>query len=363
MIMMYSLDEIGLLPSSNPVNISSRQECCPFNEDGNFPIFVAPMTSVLDFSNYEEFKRQNVIPIIPRRLEDLESRKKMCSNVWCAFSLSEFQKTFCDEADKANLPKDTKLYVLIDMANGHMQSLYDTVKLAKSLWNNLVIMIGNIAHPDMYWQAYLVGADYVRVGIGTGSVCTTGVKTGIHASTVWLLEGIKKVKTEIISGAMMINPLPKVIADGGISTIDRAIKCLALGADYVMMGKMFAQCTEACGQTRIKGLDKDPQLAVYFSSLTATERDRILNIGRYAKERLYYGMASKRGQKDISGIEKAEEGIEIWVSIEHTLESLLSQFDSALRSAMSYTGCKTLKEFKNVKYEVMSPSERNAYYK
>lgn len=53
---MYSLDEIGLLPSSNPVNINSRQECCPFNEDGNLPIFVAPMTSVLDFSNYEKFK-------------------------------------------------------------------------------------------------------------------------------------------------------------------------------------------------------------------------------------------------------------------------------------------------------------------
>ena len=361
--MMYSLDEIGLLPSSNPVSINSRQECCPFNEGGNFPIFVAPMTSVLDFSNYEKFKHRNVIPIIPRRLENLEDRKRMCGNVWCAFSLSEFQKTFCEEADTNDLPKDTKLYILIDMANGHMQSLYDAVKLAKSLWSNLVIMIGNIAHPDMYWQAYLAGADYVRVGIGTGSVCTTGVKTGIHASTVWLLEGIKKVKAEIISGATMINSLPKVIADGGISTIDRAIKCLALGADYVMIGKMFAQCVEACGQTRIKGLDKDPQLAMYLASLTAAERDRISSIGKYAKERLYYGMASERGQKDISGTKKAEEGIEIWVSVEYTLESLLFQFDSALRSAMSYTGCKTLEEFKNIKYEIMSPSERNAYYK
>lgn len=334
MIMMYSLDEIGLLPSSNPVNINSRQECCPLNEDGKFPIFVAPMTSVLDFSNYKEFEHYNVTPIIPRRLGDLEERKKMCSNVWCAFSLSEFQKTFCEEADRNDLPKDVKCYVLIDMANGHMQGLYDAVKLAKSLWSNLVIMIGNIAHPDMYWQAYLAGADYIRVGIGTGSVCTTGVKTGIHASTVWLLEGIKKIKEEIISGAMMVNPLPKVIADGGLSTIDRMIKCLALGADYVMVGKLFAQCEEACGVTK-----------------------------NFGKKRLYYGMASTKGQFDISKEFKPEEGISIWVPVTYTVKTLTSEFSSALRSAMSYTGCKTLREFKNVKYEIMSPSERDAYYK
>ena len=61
--------------------------------------------------------------------------------------------------------------------------------------------------------------------------------------------------------------------------------------------------------------------------------------------------------------ELTKEGIEIWVPVEYTLESLLSQFDSALRSAMSYTGCRTLQEFKNVEWEYMSPSERNAYYK
>lgn len=39
-------------------------------------------------------------------------------------------------------------------------------------------MVGNIAHPDLYWECYDAGVDYVRVGIGTGSVCTTGVKLG-----------------------------------------------------------------------------------------------------------------------------------------------------------------------------------------
>lgn len=343
MIMMYSLDEIGLLPSSSPVNINSRSECDIFYEDEKLPIFVAPMTSIIDYSNYQDFKLMGVHPIIPRRLGDLEDRKKRCDIVWCAFSLSEFQEVFCKNVEESTLPKDTELYVLIDMANGHMQSLYGAVKLAKSLWSNLVIMVGNIAHPDMYWYTYLAGVDYVRVGIGTGSVCTTGVKTGIHASTVWLLEGIKKVKEEILAGAKLVNPLPKVIADGGLSTIDRMIKCLALGADYVMVGKLFAQCKEACGKTRFS-----------FSNTAIIT----------SEERLYYGMASKKGQADISGVVKPTEGIEIWVPVNSTLEKFVSEFSAALRSAMSYTGCKSLEEFKNnVKYEVMSPSERNAYYK
>ena len=101
-------------------------------------------------------------------------------------------------------------------------------------------------------------------------MCTTGVKTGIHASMEWLLRHLSNCKS-MIKDSPKPKKAPKIIADGGISTIDRAIKCLALGADYVMMGKMFAQCTEACGISRIKGIDKDPQLAKYLTALTLAD--------------------------------------------------------------------------------------------
>lgn len=355
--MMYSLDEIGILPSSKATDISSRSECSPLGDLGTLPIFVSPMTSVVDESNYQLFTDANVIPIIPRRVDNLSFRLNACNHVWCAFSLKEFETFFCEGESSDECP-----LVLIDMANGHMKKVYDLVKKAKEKWGTIIIMVGNIAHPDLYWECYDAGVDYVRVGIGTGSVCTTGVKTGVHASMEWLLQQLVKRKL-MIKYSPNPKKAPKIIADGGISTIDRAIKCLALGADYVMMGKMFAQCVEACGQTRIKGLDENPELLRYILAQTQATRERIINHGGYSKERLYYGMASERGQKDISDTKKAEEGIEIWVPVENTLESLLSQFDSALRSAMSYTGCRTLEEFKEVKWEYMSPSERNAYYK
>lgn len=353
--MMYSLDEIGILPSSKAMDITSRSECSPLGDLGTYPIFVSPMTSVIDESNYQLFTKADVLPIIPRRVDNLQFRLNACNHVWCAFSLKEFETFFCEGE-----PSDECPLVLIDMANGHMKKIYDLVKKAKEKWSTIIIMVGNIAHPDLYWECYDAGVDYVRVGIGTGSVCTTGVKTGVHASMEWLLQQLVK-RRSMIKESPKPKKAPKIIADGGISTIDRAIKCLALGADYVMMGKMFAQCNEACGYVRTKWPDDNDTILKYFASLTKAESDRIIEV--YPKERLYYGMASERGQKDISNTKKAEEGIEIWVPVEYTLESLLSQFDSALRSAMSYTGCRTLEEFKNVKWEYMSPSERNAYYK
>lgn len=167
--------------------------------------------------------------------------------------------------------------------------------------------------------------------------CSTSVQTGIHASHHRLIEGIKQIQQEI----KKYNPkckLTKTIADGGINTIDKAVKCLALGYDYVMMGKCFAQCEEACGEIQIR------------------------NGTKYRK---YYGMASEQGQKDISGgVCKNPEGIESWITVNTTLKEFTEKFEASLKSAMSYTGAHNLNEFKtNTQWDIMSPEEFKAYYK
>ena len=57
-------------------------------------------------------------------------------------------------------------------------------------------MVGNIAHPDMYVECCNAGIDYVRVGIGGGSVCSTSVQCGVHASHVYMIEEINKLKKQ-----------------------------------------------------------------------------------------------------------------------------------------------------------------------
>lgn len=360
---MYNLNEVGLIPAVLS-DIEHRSDVNPFI-NGKLPIFVSPMTSIIDSKNYNIFKESRTIPIVPRSVgRSNEDLINLGEDDWVAYSLQEFKESFCD---KSIYESNWKGKVLIDVANGHMKCIYDYVKEAKSIWGNqLTVMVGNIANPDTYLECCKAGVDYVRVGIGGGNACTTGVQTGIHASMVWLLTEIQSYKKgeEINEGDSSfydfkywlkeVNGVEtKIIADGGIDTIDKAIKCLALGVDYVMMGKLFAQTEEACGVTRnIKDFD--------HMEKDGTEFWRIIG-----KERKYYGMASEQGQKDISGgVRKNAEGIETWVPVKYTLNEFLDKFEAALRSSMSYCGAHNLDEFiGKVKWEPMTECEFKSFYK
>lgn len=348
---MRSLNEIGLIPAVTS-DIRHRDCINPYDINGKLPIFVSPMTCILNVENFDTFYKSKAIPILPRNIKTDD----VPFDAWTAYSLDEFKDTFCN---KEHYNKDWTGNILIDVANGHMKYIYDYVKEAKSIWGSqLTIMVGNIANPETYLECCKAGVDYVRVGIGGGNACTTGVQTGIHASMVWLLTEINKYKhnipiktsnndkfnisPELAISKELIKTKTKVIADGGIDTIDKAIKCLALGADYVMMGKLFAQCEEACGE---KKWDITTTPSIW--------------------KRRYYGMASEQGQKDISGgAKKNPEGIETWVPVTTNLVEFTTKFEAALRSCMSYCGTCNLNEFiGEVQWESMTECEFKSYYK
>lgn len=330
---MYSLDEIGLIPAATS-SIKHRADVNPFY--GNkLPIFVAPMTCLLNLENWETFYNSKVIPIWPIRDANNKMREIPQDDLvgWIAMTIEEFKWVFNACRANGTVPKGY-FKVLIDCANGNMEELFSIVKNAKQEYEDkLVVMIGNIANPETYLECCKAKVDYVRVGIGGGSGCTTSVQTGIHASMPWILEGIKEMKKKIY----WYWPLTKIVADGGITNPSRAIKCLALGADYVMMGKAFAECEEASSHQRGNG-----------ENVT-----------------LYYGQSSEQGQIDRFGKVKANpEGTNLWVPVTTTLKEFTDKFEAALRSAMSYCGAKTLDDFiGKVKYEYMSPDEFRAYNK
>ena len=232
------------------------------------------------------------------------------------------------------------------------------VKEAKGIFKeHLVVMVGNVGHPEMYIKLSEAGANYVRVGIGGGNACTTSVLTGVHASLPWLLSGIDSTKKLYASDIMGHGNFKwaAVVADGGIDTIDKAIKCLALGADMVMMGKQFAQCEEACGETIDKvewNLSSD--VAVYSTAQT-----------KMVTYRKYFGNASKEGQKALLGTDnKPSEGVSTLVEVNTTLEKYTKQFEDALRSCMSLTGRSSLKEFiGRIDWRPMSIEEFKSFYK
>ena len=309
--MMYSLDEVSIIPSTF-TSVKSRKDIIT-TYTSKLPIFVAPMTCLVDLINFSSFEDSKVIPILP--VYDINNKELFKQRLtfiqqskWVALTLNEFEDTFC--RNKWNLDKENLFNICIDTANGHLHDIYVATKYAKKSFPNLAIMVGNIANPKTYDEIcknYSDSVQFIRVGIGGGSGCTTSVQTGVHTSLPYLITEINKIKKSYANK-------PLVIADGGVNTIDRAIKCLALGADYVMMGSMFANCKEVGNYNEVKNE--------------------------------YYGQSSIRGQLDRFGeIRSNPEGLEKKVEINTTLNEVCSKFDAALRSAMSYCNAKTLEEF------------------
>ena len=309
--MMYSLDEVSIIPSTF-TSVKSRKDIIT-TYTSKLPIFVAPMTCLVDFINFSSFEDNKVIPILP--VYDINNKELFKQRLtfiqqskWVALTLNEFEDTFC--RNKWNLDKENLFNICIDTANGHLHDIYAATKYAKKNFPNLTVMVGNIANPKTYDEIcknYSDSVQFIRVGIGGGSGCTTSVQTGIHTSLPYLITEINKIKKSYANK-------PLVIADGGVNTIDRAIKCLALGADYVMMGSMFANCKEVGNYNEVKNE--------------------------------YYGQSSIRGQLDRFGeIRSNPEGLGKIVEINTTLNEVCSKFDAALRSAMSYCNAKTLEEF------------------
>jgi len=334
----YSFDEICLIPKAQS-KINSKKDTNPFI-DGKLPIFVAPMTCIIDKKNWGTFLNSRVIPIYPVWYNETPD----FSHGWVAVTLKTFKEYFVEQSK--NLDPDDEYNVLIDCAQGQMESLYEMTSEAKKTFKNLKVMIGNIANPGSYVECCKHGVDFVRIGIGGGSGCTTAVETGFHTSIPWMLykinfyRNLPYVKEKIYSGEYTET---KVIADGGINTVAKFIKSLALGADYVMMGKMFSQCVEACGEIKTE-FDKD---------------------SNSIDKRHYYGQSSIYGQMDRFGkIKSLPEGTDLWVPITSDLSITERTLEERLRSAMSYAGAFTLNDFiGKVDYEIQTISEFNSYNK
>ena len=178
--------------------------------------------------------------------------------------------------------------------------------------------------------------------------CLTTTMTGVHYPMGSLLKECNRIK-QIISDSelcMITKRDPdkykittKIVADGGIKGYSDIIKCLALGADYVMCGSVFAKMKES--------------EAEIFESLKGD---------KYKK---FYGMSTPKAQIELGGDgSKATEGNETLIPVEYTMKEWVDNFESYLKSAMSYCGKRTLEEFVGkVKTEVMSGDSVNSINK
>jgi GMP reductase len=206
--------------------------------------------------------------------------------------------------------------ICLDVANGYTEAFVDFIHDVREHHPNKIIMAGNVATPDMTEALILAGADIVKVGIGPGSACMTRAMTGIGYPQL----------SAIIECADAAHGLSGLIcADGGCRSPGDVAKAFAAGADFVMLGGMFAGHTECIAEDKLA---------------------EIRNKGATQVE--YYGMSSKVAMDRYSGgvaPHRASEGRVVTVEYKGDVKNTVQDILGGLRSACTYVGAARLKEF------------------
>jgi IMP dehydrogenase len=207
--------------------------------------------------------------------------------------------------------------IVVDTAHGHSSRVIEVIKEIKRTFD-IELVGGNVATFEGAESLIKAGVDAIKVGIGPGSICTTRVVTGVGVPQVSAIQECKRAAKKY--------HIP-LIADGGVKYSGDITKALAVGADSVMIGSLFAGTQESPGEV-------------------------VLYKGRSYKE--YRGMGSigamKKGSKDRYFQEEAEEnklvpeGIEGRVSYKGPLSAYVFQLLGGIRSGMGYCGVRNIKE-------------------
>ena len=370
--MKYSYNDIAIVPAIKS-NIEHRSDCNPFlGQYGKsyLPIFTAPMSTVVNVHNFELFEQNHIIPILPRNFP-LETRiYYLKRGKWAAVGLQEFEDLFL------NNDWDMELYpevnVLIDIANGHMSKLHNLIYDAKVKYkwsNRFKIMAGNIANPQTYYELAKAGVDFIRLSVGSGSGCLTSSNTSIHYPIASLLSETYEIKKKLEHAGEWT---PLIIADGGIRNYSDVIKAIGiLGADYVMIGSVFASLIESAAPTFYYQNDGksiteinpfEHKIDAYPDGTFDIDEEHIID----NLHKVFYGMASRRGQEDINGEKKkTSEGIQKILPATTNLRKWTENMVAYMQSAMSYTNCLYLGEFnpENVDGIIISPQTKESINK
>lgn len=411
--MGYGYNDLCIIPATIS-KINSRKEVNPFI-DNMLPIFAAPMSAVVNVNNYEIWLNNKITPILPRNINFEIRLNFLQQGKWVAVSLTEFRDIFISKKI-IDIHKEKQYRVCVDLANGHMHSLLSDCYKVKQLFPNVIIMTGNIANPETYLEYCNAGIDYVRCSIGSGSCCTTASNTAIHYPIASLIDKINTIK---YNRNLHNEFCTKVIADGGIRNYNDVIKALALGADYAMIGGLFATFIESAGEVvggdnfvnlnniedhdikiinsqfdadyllnkiiikgplsmsdkfdiynDCEGVDTLKVLCgndliqyfyifdIYNNNLNEEIKRSIIDLYKFKKR--MYGMSTKTAQRLIKSDNelKTAEGIEKTIDVKYTIKQWIENMEAYLRSAMSYCNAKTLEDFIGKQtLKVQSPGE------
>lgn len=230
--------------------------------------------------------------------------------------------------------------ICLDVANGYTEQFVKTASHVRKLFPDSILMAGNVVTPEMTEELIIHGkVDIVKVGIGSGSVCTTRLKTGV---------GYPQLSAVMECSDAAHGLGGHICSDGGCKVVGDIAKALGGNSDFVMLGGFMAGVDECEGEWTYE----------YHRSMV-DNTGKILqewwqpndpgSIADKRKKTLkYYGMSSKNAMdKHHNGVAKYRtvEGKCVAVPYKGTASEILQDIYGGLRSACTYIGANNIKDF------------------
>lgn len=239
-----------------------------------------------------------------------------------------------DDLDRAGACLAAGADVLVlDIAHGHADHALAMVREVKRRFPNCELIAGNVATAEGVRDLAETGADAVKVGVGSGSICITRQVAGF---------GVPQL-TAIMDCAEAAHRLGvPLIADGGIRSSGDLVKALAAGASTAMIGSLLAGTVESPGASVIRN-GRRYKVVRGMASLTA-------NIDRKRMEQ-----GGEVSEEDWERV--VPEGVEAAVPFRGEAAEVVHQLIGGLRSGLSYAGANTIEElWEKAEFVRMTPA-------
>lgn len=270
------------------------------------PIIASNMDGVGTFSMAKELQKYQMLTILRRHyeLKDWKNNGRYI-NLYNGVTIG---KNYDELEYLKKIFKVINLEIIcIDVANGYQEKFGEFVGKVREKYPSKIIIAGNVATPEMTEELIMKGADIVKVGIGSGFVCTTRETTGIGYPQL----------SAIIECADAAHGLGgHIISDGGCRTISDISKAFCAGADFVMLGTMLAGHSES-----EMNIEEDGTIEFYgMASIDAVEK--------YSERYDYRSIEGKKIKVEFKG------------PVKNTIQDILS----GIRSTCTYIGAKRIKD-------------------
>lgn len=336
-ILDYALEfsDVYLIPQRSEINsrndvdlyTNNLTSYCP----NTIPIIASNMDTIGCFTMAKELLKYDIMTCLHKyyNVEEYISFYKTLSNKdknKIFFSIGANDKDFLklkQVYETCNINN-----VCIDIAHGYSTILLDYAKKVKELIPNCLLMAGNIAIPEAIEEYNEVGIKIAKVGLGSGTVCSTREKTGVgHPQFSAVIECVKEAKKNKIL----------ICSDGGCRKPEDLAKAFGAGASMVMIGGMLSGCEEC-----------EAEWEYEYESIK--EKDGIPGYtGRQIKKAMkFYGMSSREAMnKHHNGVAnyRSVEGKCISVLYKGPVQPIIQDILGGLRSTCTYANAKNLIEF------------------